>query len=73
MAKKVVKKIQINCLKVVLAQCGVTNKDLSERVGVTQNTISRICRNESQPTLGLLYKIAKALDVDIKDLLNSTK
>ncbi len=64
---------QINCIKVVLAQKQVTSKKLAEMVGVTENTISRICRNESQPRLLLLKKIALALDVNIKDLLNDTK
>lgn len=73
MAKKVNQKIQINCLKVVLAKKGMMNKELAEMVGVTENTISRICQNTSQPTLGLLYKMAIALDVNIKDLLNDTK
>lgn len=63
---------QINCIKVVLAQKQVTSKKLAEMVGVTENTISRICRNESQPRLLLLKKIALALDVNIKDLLNDT-
>jgi DNA-binding Xre family transcriptional regulator len=63
----------INCIKVVLAQKQVTSKKLAQMVGVTENTISRICRNESQPRLLLLKKIALALDVNIKDLLNDTK
>jgi putative transcriptional regulator len=66
-------KIKINRLKVVLAEMEISHKELAERVGKTPNTITRICNNESQPTLKFLREIALALDVDIKDLLISTK
>ena len=66
-------KIKINRLKVVLAEMEISHKDLAERVGKTPNTITRICNNESQPTLRLLREIALELNVDIKDLLISTK
>ena len=74
MAKNVKEeKIKINRLKVVLAEMEISHKDLAERVGKTPNTITRICNNESQPTLKLLREIALELNVDIKDLLISTK
>jgi len=66
-------KVKINRLKVVLAELEVSHKELAERVGRTPNTITRICNNESQPTLKFLREIALELDVDIKDLLVSTK
>lgn len=31
------------------------------------------CLNTSQPALDMLVRIANALDVDVKDLINSTK
>jgi transcriptional regulator with XRE-family HTH domain len=37
------------------------------------NSITRICNNESQPSLLMLRKIAAILDVDIRELLVSTK
>lgn len=66
-------KVKINRLKVVLAELEISHKELAERVGKTPNTITRICNNESQPTLKFLREIALELDVDIKDLLISTK
>lgn len=66
-------KVKINRLKVVLAELDISHKELAERVGKTPNTITRICNNESQPTLKFLREIALELDVDIKDLLISTK
>ncbi len=71
--KKVPEKIRINRIKVVLAEKEMTHKDLSEKVKKTPNTITRICNNESQPTLKLLREIALALNVDIRELLIPTK
>ncbi len=66
-------KIKINRLKVVLAEKDVSQKQLAESVGKAPNTITRICNNDSQPTLKLLREIALALDVDIRELLVPTK
>lgn len=66
-------KLKINRLKVVLAELDMTHKELAERVGKVPNTITRICNNESQPTLKLLREIALTLDVDIRELLVPTK
>lgn len=71
--KKVIKeKIKINRIKVVLAEKEISQKDLAKMVGKVPNTITRICNNESQPTLRLLYEIAIALKVDIRELLIPT-
>ena len=63
----------INRLKVVLAEKKRTNKWLSEQVGKDTATVSKWCTNTMQPNLETLVAIAKALDVDVKDLLWSIK
>ena len=63
----------INRLKVVLAEKKRTNKWLSEQVGKDPATVSKWCTNTIQPNLETLVAIAKALDVDVKDLLWSIK
>ena len=63
----------INRLKVVLAEKKRTNKWLSEQVGKDPATVSKWCTNTMQPNLETLVAIAKALDVDGKDLLWSIK
>ena len=63
----------INRLKVVLAEKKRTNKWLSEQVGKDPATVSKWCTNTMQPNLETLVAIAKALDVDVKDLLWSVK
>lgn len=66
-------KIKINRIKTVLVELEISQKELAKRVKRTPNTITRICNNESQPTLKLLREIALALDVDITELLVPTK
>ena len=63
----------INRLKVVLAEKKRTNKWLSGQVGKDPATVSKWCTNTLQPNLETLVAIAKALDVDVKDLLWSIK
>lgn len=63
----------INRLKVVLAEKKRTNKWLSEQVGKDPATVSKWCTNTLQPNLETLVAIAKALEVDVKDLLWSIK
>ena len=63
----------INRLKVVLAEKKRTNKWISEQVGKEPATLSKWCTNTKQPKLETLVAIAKALDVDVKDLLWSIK
>ena len=58
-----------NRLKVLLAEKKKTNKWLSETVGVTPTTVSKWCTNSSQPSLEMLEKIAKALDIDYTEIV----
>ena len=64
---------RINRIKVVLAEKNKTNRWLAEVVGKSENTVSRWCSNRMQPTAETMIDIARALDVDIRDLFNSTK
>ncbi len=66
-------KIKINRIKSILADKDISQKDLAKKVKRTATTITRICNNESQPTLKLLREIALALNVDIRELLIPTK
>ncbi|MDU1906604.1 MAG: helix-turn-helix transcriptional regulator [Dysgonomonas sp.] len=65
-------KKELNRLRVVLAEKGITNKWLAEQVGKSQTTISRWSKNEMQPSLDTLAHIASVLKIDIRDLLNPT-
>ena len=63
----------INRIKVVLVEKKRTNKWLAEQLGKDPATVSKWCTNTSQPGLETLLQIAGVLDVDMKDLLHSTK
>jgi DNA-binding XRE family transcriptional regulator len=63
---------EINRLRVVLAEKGITNKWLAERMGKNQTTVSRWCNNEMQPSLETLVQVASVLKVDVRDLLTPT-
>lgn len=64
---------QINRIKDVLQSQKRTNRWLAEKTGKTEITVSRWVQNRMQPSLEQLTVIADALNVDIKELLNSTK
>ena len=63
----------INRLKVVLAEQKRTNKWLAEQLGKDPASVCKWCTNASQPSLETLVEIARSLNVDVKDLLWSTK
>ena len=62
----------INRIKVVLVEKKRTAKWLSEQIGKDPATVSKWCTNKVQPSLEQLTNIASLLEVDVKDLLNST-
>lgn len=56
-----------------MAEKQLTSKWLAERLEKSENTVSKWCSNKVQPSLENLVAIAKILDIDVKDLLVSTK
>lgn len=65
--------MEINRIKVALAETRRKNKWLAEQIGKDESTISQWCTNARQPSLENLLRIANVLDIDIRELLNSTK
>lgn len=63
----------INRLKIVLVEKKRTAKWLAGELGKDPATVSKWCTNKAQPAIETFLKIAEALDVDVKDLLCSTK
>ena len=59
----------LNRLRVIIAEKNLTNKWLSEQLGVGQATISKWVQNNAQPNLEMLIKLSKLLNVDINDLI----
>lgn len=65
--------MNINRIKFVLAEKNRTNKFLTESLSVDPSQVSRWATNRQQPNLETLLKIANALEVDIRELLQPSK
>ena len=65
--------MEILRLKELMAQKGMSREELANKVGVSMTTISNINSENNLPTIHLLLKIAKALDVDIREMFIPTK
>lgn len=63
------KRKRINRLKVVLAEKGMTNKQLSEILDKDPTVISKWVTNTAQPNVEMFIQLAKVLDVSVDDLL----
>lgn len=64
---------KINRLKVVLVEKEKSGKWLADQLGKSTCTVCKWCSNTTQPDLQTLDKIAKLLDVNVKELLNDTE
>ena len=62
-----------NRIKAVIAEKDKSSLWLAEQLGVNVTTVSKWCTNHNQPRVEMLSRIAEALDVDIRELLISTK
>lgn len=65
--------MNINRIKVVLAEKNRTNIFLAESLSIDPSQVSRWVTNRQQPNLETLMKIANALEVDIRELLQPSK
>ena len=62
----------LNRLKVVLCEKKRTSKWLAQQLGVNPTTVSKWCTNTTQPDLYTIAKIADLLQVDKRELLQSS-
>lgn len=60
-------------IKDILREKKVVAKELAKELEMTENAFSLIVNAKRQPRYNVLIKIAKALDVDVRDLFISTK
>ncbi len=63
----------INRLKILLAEKKKTNKWLSEQLGINSTTVSKWCTNSSQPSVEMVFRLMKILDVEINQVINVPK
>ena len=60
-----------NRIKITLIEKNKTGKWLAEQLGKSPCTISKWCKNTTQPDLKTLNRIADSLGVDVKELIVS--
>ena len=63
----------MNRIKEVLDEKGIKQTWLAEKLGKSYNMVNGYVQNRQQPRLEVLNDIAKILDVDVKDLIVSSK
>lgn len=61
----------INRIKEVLEEKGIKQVWLAEKLGKSFNTVNGYVQNRNQPSLEVLYDIAKILSVNPKELLDT--
>lgn len=61
----------MNRIKEFLEAKGVTQTELAHQLGKSFNTVNLYAANKVQPPISVLYRIAKILNVDVRDLLVS--
>ena len=64
---------RINRLKVVLAEKGMTNKQLSEILDKDPAVISKWVTNAAQPNVEMFIRLAQILSVSVDELLWTEK
>lgn len=60
----------MNRIKDVLRDKGIKQIWLAEKLGKSYNMVNGYVTNKRQPSIEVLYEIAKLLQVDAKELLN---
>ena len=63
----------MNRIKEVLKEKGIKQIWLANKLGKSYNMVNSYVQNRQQPRLEVLNDIAEILDVDIKELLVSSK
>ncbi len=66
-------KEHMNRIKDILREQGRTQTWLADQIDKSYVVVTNYCNNNTQPSVPILTKIAKVLDVDVRQLLIPTK
>jgi putative transcriptional regulator len=61
----------MNRIKVILEEKGLTQTWLSDRLGKSFNMVNSYAQNRRQPSIEILFEIAKILNVKPTELINN--
>lgn len=64
---------KMNRIKELLKEQGRTQTWLAEKIEKSYVIVTNYCNNNAQPSIEVLRKIAKILDIDVRELLVPTK
>ena len=65
--------VTMNRIKEVLKEKGIKQIWLADKLGKSYNMVNGYVQNRQQPRLEVLNDIAEILDVDVKELIVSSK
>lgn len=65
--------LAMNRIKEVLDRKGIKQTWLAEKLGKSYNMVNSYVQNRQQPRLEVMNDIAKILDVDVVELIESSK
>jgi putative transcriptional regulator len=63
----------VNQIKKILQEQGRSQVWLANSIGKSYVVVTNYCNNKTQPSILTLRKMAQALDIDVIELLQSTK
>ena len=63
----------MNRIKVVLAERGIKQTWLAEKLGKSYNMVNSYVQNRTQPSLEVLNQIANILKMDVRELIESNR
>lgn len=66
-------KKKLNRIREAIEESGRTSKWLADKLDVNPVSVAKWSSNTMQPTMENLFRIAKALDVNVQTLLVATK
>jgi len=56
-----------------MIRLNISRKELADKIGVSETTITNVCVERAMPSMQLLFDIANVFDVDVRDLIVPTK
>lgn len=62
----------MNRIKEALTEKGIKQTWLAEKLGKSYNMVNSYCQNKRQPSVEDLFKIAKILNINPKELLDAS-
>lgn len=63
--------MKYNRIKDVLVENKVTQKSLSNSIGVSTVSVNQWCQNKKQPSIKMLYQISEIINCKVSDLLKN--